>query len=72
MFWDLNGATRNPSSWKIVQSALTRSDFPTLDAVPWIIRVRATGDLELPWADESGSGMAWSVRKVLLASPKGF
>ncbi|NDE75741.1 MAG: hypothetical protein EB039_06705, partial [Proteobacteria bacterium] len=40
--------------------------------MPWIIRVRATGDLELPWADESGSAMAWSVRKVLLASPKGF
>jgi hypothetical protein len=34
MFWALNGATENPFSAKILQSAVTRVVLPALDDVP--------------------------------------
>ena len=37
MFWDLKGATRQPSCLKMRQSAAQSRLFPALDMVPWII-----------------------------------
>jgi hypothetical protein len=41
MFWALKGATRQPSSAKIRQSAAVMIDLPEWDAVPSTIRARA-------------------------------
>ncbi len=41
MFCALKGATRRPARRKIRQSAVTTRLFPTYDAVPWTITVRA-------------------------------
>ena len=41
MFWDLKGATDNPSSLNILQSPAARKLFPALDMVPCIMITRS-------------------------------
>src|SRR4051812_1599729 len=45
MFCALNGATRTPSCARMRQSPVTSVLLPAVEAVPWIMRVRAVTHL---------------------------
>src|SRR5207245_1005902 len=48
MFCDLNGATRYPARAKRRQKAVARTDLPTAELMPWIIRHGASPFMAFP------------------------
>src|SRR2546425_2431256 len=63
MFCDLNGATRYPARAKRRQKAVARTDLPTADPVPWIMRHGANPFIPFPPAT---SAVACSNRRSTL------